>query len=98
MTANCLHPGIVRSKIMRHINPLIGLAVNLIAISTEKGARTSLYCATAPELEGVTGKYFDKEKEATPSKRTFDEDLAHRLWLLSEELTGMAEPATEIEK
>jgi hypothetical protein len=58
----------------------------LIIMSEADGARTSIYVATAPELEGVTGRYFDKVREAKPSKASQDEGAARRLWQVSQEL------------
>jgi NAD(P)-dependent dehydrogenase (short-subunit alcohol dehydrogenase family) len=85
VTVNCLHPGTVNTNILRNPPPLIGLAAkvplaSLFFISPEKGAETSLYLATAPEVEQVTGKYFIKMKEARSAKESYDEQVARRLW------------------
>lgn len=59
-------------------------------ITPEEMAKTYLYCGTAPELEGVTGKYFDEHgKEVKSSKRSYDEAVWQRLWTVSEELTRL---------
>lgn len=92
VTANCLHPGVVRTRIMRDLNPVFrGIAKvgGLFMTSPDSGALTSVHVATSPELEGVSGKYFDKEAEAASSSDSRDEDLARRLWDLSEEMTGL---------
>lgn len=91
VTVNCLHPGFVASG-FGHNN---GLAISLLmkvaqlfAISVEDGARTMVYLARAPEVSGVTGKYFDKEKEARSSRASLDEAAAKRLWEVSESLVA----------
>jgi hypothetical protein len=55
-------------------------AVGTFFISPEKGAETSIYLATSPEIEGVTGKYFANCHEKRPSANARDEELAERLW------------------
>jgi NAD(P)-dependent dehydrogenase (short-subunit alcohol dehydrogenase family) len=91
VTSNSLHPGFVATSFMDG-NGTIGWAfrvgARLIAISPEKGARTSILLATSPELEGISGKYFEKGKVARPRAAALDLDAAQRLWRLSEEMTG----------
>lgn len=88
ITSNCLHPGVVRTQIANkdmawYISLFWSLAKPFF-ISTEKGAETSIYLATAAEIEGNSGGYFDKKKEFKPSKLGRDEDLAQQLWAYSE--------------
>jgi NAD(P)-dependent dehydrogenase (short-subunit alcohol dehydrogenase family) len=97
VTANCLHPGAVRTNIWSHaglFSPLTRLA-SLFMISPDEGAKTSVYLASSPEVEGVTGKYFEKCKPKRSSEQSYDEAAAARLWELSERMTGLvAQPAT----
>ena len=91
VTANALHPGLVRTglgtkHIYRLLIPLVWLGL-LMVTSPEEGAATSLLLASSPELEGVTGKYYSTGKEVRTSKRSYDKAAAERLWDLSEELT-----------
>lgn len=94
ITSNALNPGNVRSRITRnnfflnalHRSPL----ARLVIMNETDGARTSIYAATAPELDGVTGRYFDKCKESRPSKPARDPDAARRLWELTEHLVYSA--------
>lgn len=65
---------------------LIGTLNSLFGISVEKGAQTTLYLATSPEVEGVSGKYFSKSKETPSSKLSYDVAVRKRLWQVSEEL------------
>ncbi|MBZ0252159.1 MAG: short-chain dehydrogenase, partial [Candidatus Methylomirabilis sp.] len=55
----------------------------------EKGAETSVWLATSPEVEGVTGGYFTDCRRATPSKAARDEAAAKRLWDISARMTGV---------
>lgn len=91
VTVNALHPGFVASSFMAG-NGFLGWMMRrwagLFGISAEQGAQTSIYLATAPELEGVTGKYFVKCHEAPSSAASLDETAAQRLWVLSEQLTN----------
>jgi retinol dehydrogenase-14 len=58
--------------------------------SPEQGARTSVYAATSPELEAVSGKFFANSREARTSKASYDRALAERLWTVSDQLVGLA--------
>lgn len=93
VTVNAVHPGLVGTEFggaddttgfVRHLIKLTHWAY----ISPEKGARTSVHLASAPELEGVSGKYFVRSKQARPSRAALDRGAALRLWEVSEQLTG----------
>jgi NAD(P)-dependent dehydrogenase (short-subunit alcohol dehydrogenase family) len=90
VTSNALNPGNVRSRITRNnafLNTLHRSPIaRLVIMSETDGARTSIYAATAPELEGLTGRYFAKAREAKPNKATGDNEAAHHLWEVSERL------------
>ena len=92
VTANALHPGLVASNILSN-NGILGRFLNMMlgirGISVEAGALTSVYAASSPEMEGVSGKYLDKKKIVRSSTRSFDEAQAAALWELSASLTGM---------
>jgi NAD(P)-dependent dehydrogenase (short-subunit alcohol dehydrogenase family) len=93
VTANAVHPGFVRSDFGRTASPLMRAAVRvgmLGAVSVEKGAATTLWAATAPELAGVTGKYFARSAEARPSQAALDRAAQAKLWEVSERLVGLA--------
>jgi len=94
ITSNALNPGNVRSRITRN-NKLLNMLhhsplARLVVMTEAEGARTSLYVATSPELQGVTGCYFDKGKATRPSKAARDLEAAKRLWEVSEELVHSA--------
>ena len=95
VTANALHPGGIRSNLGRSRGPVLEAVRKLVGLflkPPEEGARTSLYLASAPEVEGVSGRYFAKCREHTPAAHARDPELARRLWERSEELTGLRYP------
>lgn len=83
ITVNALHPGFVASNFGKSNGGLmipIFKLVHLGAINTREGAKTSVYLASSPEVEGVTGKYFDKCQAIKSSIESYDEVVAKRLW------------------
>jgi NAD(P)-dependent dehydrogenase (short-subunit alcohol dehydrogenase family) len=94
VTANCLHPGVVATKLLADgigIPRALESTTKLMGSSPEKGAKTSIYLAASPEVEGVSGKYFVKQKAVESSKISYDQSLANRLWKQSAEQTGLSE-------
>ena len=98
VTANCLHPGFVATNFGASnggiFGPIFRLA-QLIALKPNQGAETSVYLASSPEVEGVSGKYFDKKKAVRSSEVSYDRATAERLWQVSEELTGVKAVAAQ---
>jgi retinol dehydrogenase-12 len=94
VTANCLHPGVIASGFGKNQPGFFNFGARLVAPllwTPEKGARTSIYLAEAPEVEDVTGKYFDSDgKEIRSSRVSYDRAVQGRLWELSERMTGLA--------
>jgi NAD(P)-dependent dehydrogenase (short-subunit alcohol dehydrogenase family) len=96
VTANCLHPGVIASNFGDSGPGWMRWGVKLIRpflIGPEKGAETSIYLATSPEVEKVTGKYFDKKKPAAYDKRADDPAIRRRLWEISEQLVAASAKA-----
>ncbi|QAY97286.1 short-chain dehydrogenase [Methylovirgula ligni] len=95
VTANCLHPGVVATRFGHSsggvIQPLLK-AVQIFAISPEKGAETIVYLASSPEVANVSGEYFYKNKIAKTSPTASDTALAAGLWKKTVELTGVDWP------
>jgi NAD(P)-dependent dehydrogenase (short-subunit alcohol dehydrogenase family) len=92
VTANCLHPGTVRTELFRNLSGITGAAIKLATVffrSPKKGAETTVYLASSPEVQGVSGKYFADCKEARSNEASYDEAAALRLWEMSEELTHL---------
>ena len=94
VTANSLHPGVVGTNFGTTGSKLFQVIVKLggpFLLSPAKGARTSIHLAASPEVEGVTGKYFAKSREAKPSAASVDPDAARRLWDVSAKMVGWTE-------
>ena len=87
VTTCALHPGGVASNIWRSVPQPFRWLLTLTLDSNEEGARTPLYCATAPELASASGGYYDKCREAPSSPLADDPALAAELWARSEALT-----------
>jgi retinol dehydrogenase-14 len=96
VTANALHPGVVRTafgaedpaRAQRWLVPFIRPFMR----SPAKGAATSIHVASAPELEHVTGRYFANSRPRRSSKRSHDELTAARLWQVSADLVAVSDP------
>jgi NAD(P)-dependent dehydrogenase (short-subunit alcohol dehydrogenase family) len=88
VTSNLLHPGGVRTDIMREMPWLVRSIINLFFISVEKGAETSIMLASDPALETTTGQYFDQCKPADYAEAGKDAALRERLWQESEAMTA----------
>ena len=92
VTINCLHPGYVRTNMIRNFRKFVKYFfpfISLFVRSPKRGAKTPIYCASSPDIEGVSGKYFKKRKEAKSVKASYDEELAKQLWDVSIELTNL---------
>ena len=96
VTANCLHPGFVATSFGDNNRGFWGLGIRLgkrfAAISVERGAETPVFVASAPEVAGVSGKYFDKCRERAADAPAQDDATAARLWAESERLAGLPLP------
>lgn len=96
VTANVLHPGIVKTTLSHDYmgNPVFRFFEGLIAVSPETGAQTSIYLAVSPEVEGVSGGYFIRRKRKDSAPHSLDEALQDRLWSVSEALVGLTHAKT----
>jgi NAD(P)-dependent dehydrogenase (short-subunit alcohol dehydrogenase family) len=99
VTANSLHPGTVRTGYGADgdARGLLAFGIRISApffLSPAKGARTSVYLASSPEVAEVSGEYFVKCAPRRPKPWARDPDAARRLWQVSEELVGLS-PAVE---
>ena len=84
VTTYAVNPGGVRTNIWRALPRPLQWGIKLFLASTEEGARTQLYCATAPELAAITGQYWDKCRQAPCNPLAEDPDLAAELWTRTE--------------
>jgi NAD(P)-dependent dehydrogenase (short-subunit alcohol dehydrogenase family) len=89
VTVNAVHPGVIRSNLGRDMPYLAQLFTKIFFKSPEKGAETSIYLATSPDVEKLSGKYFKNKEPAKSSDQTYDEELAKKLWGISEKLVGL---------
>jgi NAD(P)-dependent dehydrogenase (short-subunit alcohol dehydrogenase family) len=91
VTVNALHPGIVATDFVMGMNGPAAWAMRLLKpllLTSEQGAQTTLYLATSPQVEGVTGKYFVKSHEKQSSSRSYDQTVGSRLWEVTEQLVA----------
>ena len=92
VTANCLHPGVINTKLGRGAGWLAGLVWTLgrpFFASPRRGASTIVYLATSEEGGEVTGGYYENSRPAGTSAAAADIELADRLWLESARLVGL---------
>jgi NAD(P)-dependent dehydrogenase (short-subunit alcohol dehydrogenase family) len=92
VTANSIHPGFVGSNFAKNNGPLGIAAMTLLrpfARSPEKGAETAVYLCSSPQVEGVTGEYFQDCTPHQPRASALDDKDARLLWEVSERMTGL---------
>lgn len=92
VTANALHPGFVRTRFGGD-NPTVfrmgvRLAMAAMAISVEEGAKTPIFLASSPAVEGRSGGYYVKNAEARPAAAARDDAAAERLWQVSQDMVA----------
>jgi NAD(P)-dependent dehydrogenase (short-subunit alcohol dehydrogenase family) len=94
VTANALHPGVVRTSLgaedPARIQRLVVPFMRPFMKSRAQGAVTSVHVASSPELEHTTGRYFANSRPTRSSERSYDEAVAARLWQVSADLAGVA--------
>jgi NAD(P)-dependent dehydrogenase (short-subunit alcohol dehydrogenase family) len=92
VTSNAVHPGAVASNFGATGSWLYRLGTRIakpLLLTSAQGARTSVYLASSPEVDDVTGEYFKNKRIAKISKRARDDAEAAKLWQLSEQLCGV---------
>jgi NAD(P)-dependent dehydrogenase (short-subunit alcohol dehydrogenase family) len=98
VTANALHPGMVSTSFGAEdpagLQRLFVPIVRPFMKTPAQGAATSIYLASAPDLEQVTGRYFANSKPKRSSKHSYDEAAAARLWQVSADLVGLTTPGS----
>jgi NAD(P)-dependent dehydrogenase (short-subunit alcohol dehydrogenase family) len=92
VAANALHPGHVATDMWKTSFPVVGPALRwvmgFIALTPEQGADNTIYLASSPEVEGITGAYYVQREPAQSSPLSYDDGVAQKLWKVSEELTA----------
>jgi len=93
VTANCLHPGFVATSFGDNNGApfrfALGLAKRFMAISPRHGGETLVYAACAPEISGLSGVYFDRNRPRAAASAALDSEAAKRLWQASEQLGSL---------
>lgn len=91
-TANAVHPGVIKTNLSRHMNPIanlvFGLAGPIALKSVPQGAATQCYVAVHPSAAGVSGEYFKDSNVTRPRRDANDPELARKLWEVSEEIAA----------
>ena len=90
ISVNCLHPGYVKTNMIRNFRPFVKYFYHLVGLfmkTPKRGAKTSIYLASNPEIDGATGLYYKRRKEAKSSKISNDDTIAKKLWDISVKLT-----------
>ena len=93
VTVNAVHPGFVGSNFARdgdagRLGDIVMRIARPLALSPEKGAQTSIYVASSPDVDGVSGEYFSRSHIKAPAPHARDDAAAARLWTVSETLTA----------
>jgi NAD(P)-dependent dehydrogenase (short-subunit alcohol dehydrogenase family) len=93
VTANCLHPGVVRTNFGSEDQARFFAVISRVTLPLLKtpaqGAQTAIYLASSPDMDGITGQFFANRKLKTANKAAYDTDLTARLWQVSADLGGM---------
>ena len=92
VTANSLHPGVVRTNFGAEDQAWFFTVISRVARPLLKtpaeGAQTPIYLVSSPDMAGVTGQFFVNRKPKTANKVAYDTDMAARLWQVSADLTS----------
>ena len=94
VTANAVHPGVVRTQMMLRapgIFRAVGYLALPFALSPRQGAATSLHLASSPDVKGISGKYFARGKETIVKSVFNTPENRELLWNLSMQSLGLAE-------
>jgi NAD(P)-dependent dehydrogenase (short-subunit alcohol dehydrogenase family) len=96
VTCNVLHPGLVYTGFASNMGAVPSAVINLfmrfVGLTPEQGALTSVYLATSPIVEKVTGKYWEKSKAVPSGRATYEEATWTRLWEVSDKMVGASAP------
>ena len=92
VTANCIHPGGVRTNFGRELKGFFGIIFNKLnglMRTAEKGAETIIWLVSSPEADSFTGKYFKDKKEIKSKKISYNVEVQQKLWSESEKLVNL---------
>jgi NAD(P)-dependent dehydrogenase (short-subunit alcohol dehydrogenase family) len=92
VTCNVLHPGLVRTGFASNLgvvpSAVIGFFMRFVGLTPEQGAQTSVYLASSPDVENVTGKYWEKRKVVRSGRAAYDKAIWTRLWDVSDKMVA----------
>lgn len=92
VTANVLHPGLVRTGFASNMgavpSAVIGFFMRFVGLTPEQGAQTSVYLASSPDVENLTGKYWEKSTAVPSGRATYNEATWTRLWEISDKMVA----------
>ena len=95
ITVNCLHPGVVATRLFDKLPKILVKLLSLFMISPAKGAQTSIFLASSPEVENISGEYFKKMKIKKTTAEATNKKVAERLWEISLKMTGLKQSSYE---
>jgi NAD(P)-dependent dehydrogenase (short-subunit alcohol dehydrogenase family) len=95
ITVNCVHPGVVGTDVLREYPKWFAKILNLMISKPTEGAKPKIYLASSEDLDDTTGKYFYKSKPKEIEKIANDSDLLEKIWVKTEELTGIEYTSNE---
>ena len=88
VAVNGAHPGVVGTELTREYPRLVMRIAKIFLLTPTQGAACPLHVATAPELDGVTGEYFEESKRSRASDEACDAAVQDRLWSITEQMLG----------
>jgi NAD(P)-dependent dehydrogenase (short-subunit alcohol dehydrogenase family) len=91
VTVNCVNPGFTATNLAHELNFIARAFFKLLGKDPKKGAETSIYLSTSPDVENITGEYFANKKIRQSSKESNDMEVAKKLWDLSAEYVHLKE-------
>ncbi|KAI8484769.1 hypothetical protein Bbelb_375320 [Branchiostoma belcheri] len=104
VTTYSLHPGVIKTDLYNHLGTSMGWKSGVINTFAKwfgktvvQGAQTTIHCAVTEGLEDKTGQYFSDCAPKQPTSRARDDDVARRLWEVSEKLVGLSGQQTSAE-
>ena len=95
ITVNAVHPGVIATGVFRELPGFVNTLLRFFVGKPEKGARPVVYLATSPEVEKVTGKYFDKGKMYPALETVYKTADAKRLWNKTEDMINRFMPEVD---
>jgi NAD(P)-dependent dehydrogenase (short-subunit alcohol dehydrogenase family) len=88
VTVNCVNPGMTKTELGRDAGVFSKMFFKLLGKTAEKGAETTIYLASSPEVNSISGEYFEKKAIKQTNEETYDMDAANKLWDISKKYVG----------